>query len=538
MEGNKANKNSDPRVQQLLREGIAASKMGDKVTARVKLQEVVALDQYSEMGWFWLAAVVESDEEKRACLGNVVVINPNNERAQRLLDRLTDATVGLTGPVRDDLSTGRPSLFKDRRIILIAGAIAVLLVIMILVLVAGQGSTTVQPTVGVIAVEASSQTTASEAATENATAAPTIAAVVRTLPPTWTPSPESNSSGGPTPLASPPSDLIGGLVAAQGGVVTEGQGLSIVTMDPYGKNIRKVSQEDVGDYGIFTPDGQRIIYSRFLAGTNSQQLRAMSANGTQGTELSTLWKNTPPLANMQMPSIARSGATMFFSAISITENDGTPDIYMIPATSLPPFDMVIVPTPVSGEVTEAPTQTPTLIGAGGNAPTEAINRPTVQLTRVTVKDSGNNTWPSASPDGNSVIFVKDSKPLGEDAVDLYVIEGAGGTPRKLTSDGLANVEAAPEWAPDSKSVAYQSKAQDAKSNDIMIINIDGSNPVKLTNGAGDNIRPHWSPDGKYLAFSSNRSGKWQIYIMDVATKTLYQATTGNTNSICTFWGAR
>jgi hypothetical protein len=40
------------------------------------------IDQYNEQAWLWLSAVVETPEEQRTCLDNVLTINPNSERAK------------------------------------------------------------------------------------------------------------------------------------------------------------------------------------------------------------------------------------------------------------------------------------------------------------------------------------------------------------------------------------------------------------------------------------------------------------------------
>jgi len=67
---------------ELLQEGIAAVKAGDKQAARERLMQVVELDERNEQAWLWLSGVVESTEDKRACLENVLAINPNNTHAQ------------------------------------------------------------------------------------------------------------------------------------------------------------------------------------------------------------------------------------------------------------------------------------------------------------------------------------------------------------------------------------------------------------------------------------------------------------------------
>src|SRR5215813_7306441 len=121
---------------------MAAIKLGDKVSARAKLQEVVALDQYNEQGWYWLASVVETDEEKKVCLGNVVVINPDNDRAQQMLEQLTGGpSAGRKAP-----AGGRP----NRRILLLVVAVVIIAAIPLLASTLLRGGS--QPPVPTVAV--------------------------------------------------------------------------------------------------------------------------------------------------------------------------------------------------------------------------------------------------------------------------------------------------------------------------------------------------------------------------------------------------
>jgi Flp pilus assembly protein TadD len=68
-------------IAELLREGVAAAKAGHKEEARQALMQLVELDEHNEQGWLWLSGVVESVEEQRICLENVVAINPENAHA-------------------------------------------------------------------------------------------------------------------------------------------------------------------------------------------------------------------------------------------------------------------------------------------------------------------------------------------------------------------------------------------------------------------------------------------------------------------------
>lgn len=75
-------------VQGMVREGINAVKAGKKDEARALLLKAVELDPYNEDGWLWLSGLVDTPEDQRTCLENVLAINPANERARLGLDYL------------------------------------------------------------------------------------------------------------------------------------------------------------------------------------------------------------------------------------------------------------------------------------------------------------------------------------------------------------------------------------------------------------------------------------------------------------------
>ena len=60
--------------------------------------------------------------------------------------------------------------------------------------------------------------------------------------------------------------------------------------------------------------------------------------------------------------------------------------------------------------------------------------------------------------------------------------------------------------------------------DIAIFNRDGSNPRNLTNDKFRDRTPHWSPDGKKIVSASDRSGKFQIWMLNADGSDLQQIT--------------
>ena len=71
-----------------LQAGIAAAREGRRAEARILLMQALQTNSRSEQGWLWMSAVVETDTERRACLEQVLVINPHNQTAQIGLEKI------------------------------------------------------------------------------------------------------------------------------------------------------------------------------------------------------------------------------------------------------------------------------------------------------------------------------------------------------------------------------------------------------------------------------------------------------------------
>jgi len=68
-----------------LKEAIDAIKAGDKQAGRKLLVEIIKAEPRNEIAWLWLTKAVDTLEDQRRCLEQVLEINPNNETAQKAL---------------------------------------------------------------------------------------------------------------------------------------------------------------------------------------------------------------------------------------------------------------------------------------------------------------------------------------------------------------------------------------------------------------------------------------------------------------------
>jgi len=149
---------------------------------------------------------------------------------------------------------------------------------------------------------------------------------------------------------------------------------------------------------------------------------------------------------------------------------------------------------------------------GKDAPKWDVSAPPGMTVREVPIQVEEGTWMNldVSPDGQTVAFDL----LG----DIYTMPITGGTPTRI-AEGLA-YETQPRFSPDGKRIAFTSDR--GGGDNIWIMNRDGSDKRQLTTESFRLLnQPSWSPDGQYIVakkhFTTGRSlGTGEVWMYHVA----------------------
>ncbi|MGB3724010.1 MAG: amidohydrolase, partial [Pacificimonas sp.] len=209
-----------------------------------------------------------------------------------------------------------------------------------------------------------------------------------------------------------------------------------------------------------------------------------------------------------MKFIIPPAAALLLASTSVLAQENAPPVE---ATEAPEDQVVrpdlqpapIVPTPVDG--TEPADTDAEDAKWDVNAPTGAI------LKQVPINvEEGSWIDLDLSPDGRTIAFSL----LG----DIYTLPVAGGTPTRI-SQGLA-WDVHPRWSPDGARIAYTSDR--GGGDNIWVMASNGGDPRQVTK---EDFRllnqPSWSPDGRFIAakkhFTTGRSlGTGEIWLYHVS----------------------
>jgi Tol biopolymer transport system component len=150
---------------------------------------------------------------------------------------------------------------------------------------------------------------------------------------------------------------------------------------------------------------------------------------------------------------------------------------------------------------------------------------------------------SWSPDGRRLAIASD----GNKKTGVYIISEDGGE-EKVSAAKAGEVA----WSPDGKQIVYSAAADGTdvriatsrwvvatatgmwleplgprfRQVDLYAIDLVTRKEQRLTQYANTNMNPAWSPDGKLLAFASNRTGRYGIYILETATGEVHPFVSG------------
>jgi Tol biopolymer transport system component len=146
--------------------------------------------------------------------------------------------------------------------------------------------------------------------------------------------------------------------------------------------------------------------------------------------------------------------------------------------------------------------------------------PAHPVTRPVLLRTGDERYPSYSPDGTQIAFRGDldlAEPSGDE--EIYVMNADGTNVRQLTSN--ADFDSAPSWSSDGKQIVFErapagtfTPGTEAQEKDVYVMRADGTHVQRLTDSPGLDEGPEFSPDATKIVFSSARDGQQELYVMD------------------------
>ncbi len=476
-------------LRALLRSGIEAAQNNNTILARSIFRQVLEEDADNELAWMWLAQVVDTQEQRRQALQQVLRINPANERAQDALRRLsvtgaasqpatglrttgsrTDQQAGQVYiPQRKDRSQQPSELWKGTRkesddnrtlYILAVALIALGLIIGGLLLLIDRLTvdTDVEATDVPVVVVVGTPTPAPTTGPATPVRTPIENLAVETAPPTFTPEPPPTLTPVPTetPEPEPPSGEFSLVFASANRLFTinsAGDDQSPISFT-FGEG---VSASDLSS-PMISPDGDSILLTADTG--TAQELFIGDVNGGDVQQLTSLGASQTVDA-----AWSPDGSRVAFAS----NEDGDFDLFLVDAD-------------------------------GGNP---------VKLFNTDDRDEREPAW---SPDGNYLAYSSGDLDGVDREIFVLPLNDQDGFPVEEPVNVCQMTDAprqsfSPAWSPDGSQIAFISNRIDPEDTEVYTMVADGTQENLVSIGddfiAGE-FDPSWSPDGRWIAVSSAR----------------------------------
>lgn len=251
---------------------------------------------------------------------------------------------------------------------------------------------------------------------------------------------------------------------------------NIFVMNPDGSNKLQLTNDDIsGPFGLaWSPDSTKIAFVTINAGP-SYSIQSINADGSNRTQLT----------NSGVDVCPKWTSTNKLAFVSF--RDANTEMYTM--------------------------------NADGSSQTNISNDGTAIDGLI-----GQECAFDVSPDGSKIIYSTDKDGPGS-LFELYSMNFDGSSSTRLTTSNASVANGFPAWSSNGSKIAYGSNNHDpgGGTNAYQVYNMgsNGSNQTQLTFTGGNIIVTgsmfgglRWSPDNSQIAFSSNRSGSPQVFLMN------------------------
>ncbi len=122
-------------------------------------------------------------------------------------------------------------------------------------------------------------------------------------------------------------------------------------------------------------------------------------------------------------------------------------------------------------------------------------------------DPSNDSFPVWSPSGDRVAFISTRE--GLNGIYQKPSSGAGAEEALVTSRELKYT---PDWSPDGRFIMYSQLNPNTR-RDLMLLPLTGERkPEPFLQADFAEIQPRFSPDGRWVAYVSNETGQFEVYV--------------------------
>ena len=256
----------------------------------------------------------------------------------------------------------------------------------------------------------------------------------------------------------------------------------------------------------WSKDGKQIVFERGSSAfpPKDSQIYAIDADGSHTTQL------TFGLGNHMMPDFSPDNRLIVYSS----GEDGKRKLHIEDLQSH--HVRVLVKEMIGNEhfPSWSPDGTQITFNADGNGHRQifVVNVDGSGLKALTAAEY-NSDYPRWTASGNTISFESDRAGMW----DTYLMDGDGNAQTRLVWASTPNLSS------DKSKIVFGNNLL-AGNGEIYTIHSDGTNLQRITRSRTENWEPAWSPDGNRIVFMSQRTGHFELFLMNADGSSIHRLT--------------